>query len=248
MSFANRIRCALLLSAIPAYAVQVTNVTTATTLFRDNFESGTFSPSPGSWNVGPDVTVTNAALPGPAEGAFYASLFRNSDTNNQGNLRANFAAQTTAGNTIVARLMVYIPSGASNIDARMQLMLDNGDFNTARAWARPDGAGNVDAIGPGFAVTDTGLNYLTDTWQEWVLTYDINAATFSVSVNGVSAGGFSSTTSGDINRLEVFNGSPAAGTIFIDAVPETAVAPEPSALLLAGLGLAALRLRRAERR
>jgi hypothetical protein len=239
------VAAAVLACAAPVSAVSISNLTALTTIFRDNFESGTFSPSVGSWNVGPDVTVTNASTPGPAEGTFYARLFRDSNTFSQGNLRANFAPQTTAGDVILLRMMVYFND---NVDTRAQLMLDDGDFTTARAWVVPDGAGHVLAVGPGFVRTDTGLTYTTNTWQEWDLRYAIGAGTFSVSVNGLTASGFTSETSGAVNGADLFNGVPnPSGVFFLDAVPAAVGTPEPGgmvAVMIGLAGLAALRLAR----
>jgi hypothetical protein len=189
------IACAIAL-CVPrsSEAVTITNLTTATTLFHEDFESGGFSPSPGTSSAGPDVTVTNSTAapdPGPAQGKFYLKLFRNSNTISQGNYFPTLASpQTTNGNVIRLSMMVYIPN--DGIDSRAQLMLDNGDFTSARAWMRPDGHGNVDAVTAGTVAVDTGLDYTPNAWQEWDLQYAIGASTFSVTVNGVTAGGFAS--------------------------------------------------------
>jgi hypothetical protein len=225
-------------------AVTIMNMTTSTVLFSDNFESGGFNPSVGSWGIiGPDVTVTNAASPGPAQGSFYAQLFRDSNTHDQGNLQAAMSAgQGTVGDIIGLSMMVLLPDDC--VDARAQLMLDDFDFNSARAWVQSDGAGHVIAIGPGFAPTDTGLLYTPGVWQEWDLQYAIGAATFSVTVNGVTASGLSSFTSGSLGFADLFNGNTTAGSFYLDAVPQTSAVPEPGALLLAAAGLLAIGLRK----
>src|SRR5262249_6252602 len=140
--------------------------------------------------------------PGAAEGSFYASLFRDSNTNGQGNLRGGLAAvQANPGDLIELSFMLYLPS-ASDGEARAQLILDNGHFTTARAWAVPCGpvtdpncpsgdAGHVLA-GTSSGFVDTGLLYATDTWQEWDLFYVVGGGTFDVRVNGVTATGFNS--------------------------------------------------------
>jgi hypothetical protein len=213
---------ALLILGQVSHAVTITNLTTGTTLFDETFESGTFSPSPGSSNAGPDVTVTNSTTapdPGPAQGEFYLKLFRDSNTINQGNyFPLPSSPQTTNGDVIRLSMMVYIPD--DGIDSRAQLMLDNGDFTSARAWMRPDGHGNVDAVTSGFVAVDTGLDYIPNTWQEWDLQYAIGASTFSVAINGIVANGFNSFTTGSISRADLFNGSSVAGVFYLDAVPE----------------------------
>jgi hypothetical protein len=230
----RKLLLAALFCALPAQAVTITNLTTNTVLFQDNFESGGFSSSPGLWSIaGPDVTVTNAASPGAAQGSFYASLFRNSDELDQGNLQASFTNQTSAGDLIQLRMMVWLPDDGQ--DARGQFFLDDGDFNSARAWARPDGAGHVDAVGPGLAVTDTGLVYTPGVWQEWDLYYAIGSSTFDVAVNGVKATGFTSASSGGVGFADLFNGSKQAGTLFLDGIPPAVQgnAPEPATWWLA---------------
>jgi hypothetical protein len=216
---------AVLLAAQFSQAVTIRDLTTGTTLFHEDFESGTLSPSPGTSFVGPSVTVTNSTTapdPGPAQGQFYLKFFRDSNTVSQGNYHAfPSSLQDTNGDVIRLSMMVYIPN--DGIDARAQFFMDNGDFNTARAWMRPDGAGNVDAVGPGFVVTDTGLDYTPNTWQQWDLEYAIGGSTFSVTVNGVTASGFASVTSGSISKAEMLNGSTVPGSFFLDALP----VPEP---------------------
>jgi hypothetical protein len=128
-------------------------------------------------------------------------------------------------------MMIYIPS-ASDANARGQFLLDTGSVNTARAWVRGNGAGDVIAVGPGFALTDTGLNYLTNTWQLWELDYVIGSSTFSVSVDGNSASGFNSLTSGNVSVVDLFNSAPD-GSFYVDAVP--AAVPEPGSWVIAAL-------------
>ncbi len=233
----------LALSLAPLKGVTITNLTTNTVLFSDNFENGSFSPSVGSWSiVGPDVTVTNAASPGAAQGSFYAQLFRDQQfLNGQGNLQAQLsAAQTNPGDVIRLSMMILLPDDGTA--ARGQFMLDDGDFGSARAWVQTNGAGHVLAIGPGFASVDTGLLYTPGVWQEWDLQYAIGDTTFSVAVNGVSASGFASATSGSLGFADIFNGAfNPAGSFYLDAVPpaQTAV-PEPGSFLLGGAALTIL--------
>jgi hypothetical protein len=245
--------CAILFGA-PAGAVTITDLTTNTILFRDNFESGDFNhPAVGVWGIfGPDVTVTNAASPGAAQGSDYAQLFRNSDLNNQGNLRASFNPPA-ASDVILLQMMVYLPS-FTDTNARGQFILDDGDFNTARAWLQPDGSGNVNAIGPGQSITSTGLHYTTDAWEEWDLRYNGNG-TFSVSIGGVSAAtSFSSLSTGAINSADLFNGAKSpAGSFFLDALPDQTQppVPEPASfwLLSGALGaMAGIRAKKLARR
>jgi len=247
----RKFRCLVLLAswscAVPAHAVVISNLTSGTTLFLDNFETGGFSPSVGSWSIaGPDVTVTGASSPGPAEGSLYASLFRNSNQLSQGNLQAAFTTQSTAGDVIQLRMMVWVPNDGQ--DARGQFILDDGDFSSARAWIRPDGTGHVEAVGPGTSLINTGLTYTPGVWQEWDLTYAIGATSFTATVNGASASGLASFTSGNISHADLFNGvASPGGTLFLDAVPPAASVgstPEPSTLWFAPAGLLFFSMRR----
>ena len=117
---------ALIAMAASTKAVTIINLTTNTVLFSDNFESGGFSPSVGSWTiVGPDVTVTNAASPGPAEGCFYAQVFRDSIISTKGICRRTCPrARPQSGDIIRLSMMVLLPD--DGVDARAQLMLDDG--------------------------------------------------------------------------------------------------------------------------
>ncbi|MEX2169251.1 MAG: hypothetical protein WD851_08065 [Pirellulales bacterium] len=88
----------------------------------------------------------------------------------------------------------------------------------SRAVIRSDGAGNVIALVGGLASQDTGLDYIPDVWQHWELEYAVGGSTFSVRVNGVSAGPFASPTAGQVNTGEIFNGAwDPAGSVFVDA-------------------------------
>ncbi|HEY7089512.1 MAG TPA: hypothetical protein VH518_15550 [Tepidisphaeraceae bacterium] len=226
---------AVLLLPAASQAVTIRNLTTATTVFHEDFESGGLAPSPGTSSGGPDVFATNSTTApdsGPAQGQFYLKLFRNSDVNGQGNYAAfPSSPQTTAGDVIRMSMMVYLPD--DGIDSRAQLILDNGDFTTARAWMRPDGHGNVDAVVSGIVAVDTGLDYAPNTWQEWDLQYAIGASTFSITVNGVTASGFASPTVGSVGRADLFNGSNVAGSFYLDAVPVPEPASIAAALILA---------------
>ena len=72
---------------------------------------------------------------------------------------------------------------------------------------------------------DTELDYTADAWQRWELEYAVGGATFSVRVNGVSAGPFASFTAGQVSTGEIFNGAfNPAGSVFVDAVPESSQA------------------------
>ena len=223
-------------AAGPGQAITVTNLSTSTVLFNTDFESG-FAASVGSWSVvGPSVSVTTsitAPEPGPAEGASYLRLFR--DTPNiasQGEVNGVLSsAQAVAGQIIQLEAMVYVPD--DGINARVQFLLTGGDSTLARAWIRPDGQGNVVARGPGGALTDTGIDYTPNAWQRWAVSYEVGSATFSASVAGVGVAGLPSFTSGSVAAIQFWNGSSVAGAAYLDAVP----VPEPTSWLMLAVGL-----------
>ena len=202
--------------AAEARAVNVRNETTNAVVFNDDFESGDFlSPSPGSWSNGPEVTVTSSTTPpnpGPFQGTFYGRSFRDDpNTNSEGNMRANLsAAQSTAGDVIHLTAMLYIPN--DGFPSRAFFALSDGNVvNDGRAIVRTDGAGNVIAVVGGLASQDSGLDYTPDAWQLWELEYAVGGSTFNVRVNGVSAGPFTSFTTGQVDTAEMFNGNSNAG-------------------------------------
>ena len=153
-------------------------------------------------------------------------------------MQASFTAPA-ATDVILLKMMVYLPS-TSDADARGQFFLDDGDFNTARAWARPDGSGHVEVLGPGDVAESCGgtIAYATDVWQEWDLQYNGNG-TFNVTVNGGTLTGCTSPTTGAVDAADMFNGvADPAGSLFLDAVPPAqAPVPEPTSLALLGSGL-----------
>ncbi|MDB6128897.1 MAG: hypothetical protein JWM04_4 [Verrucomicrobiales bacterium] len=57
-------------SASVAEAVLVTNVTTSTAVFKDNFESGNFAPTVVTWTLGSGVAIASAPSPAPPKATF----------------------------------------------------------------------------------------------------------------------------------------------------------------------------------
>lgn len=225
-------------------AVTMKNLTTDTVVFQDNFEGASpvsAGPAPdfsaqynpvaqvGTWNVSdpswPCVQVTNSTTspdPGPAPtgGSQYLRVYRSS-ANNDHDLNAfPTATQGTNGDHIRLSMMVWIPSGAANVNARMQVALvgSSNNFDTACAWVRPDGNGHVIAVGPYYGLTDTGLTYTPGTWQKWDLDYVVGDSTFSVTVNGVTASNLSSIYDGGVVSAKFGNGSDTTGSFYLDGV------------------------------
>jgi hypothetical protein len=240
------ISAAALVWSAASHAVTIDNMTTATRLFTDSFEGApevahgnhpaSFEDAnpvaqTGSWQIQDDVPwnsqVTDSVTP-PDPGAFngsnYLRIFRGVGGAGTQLYATPTSAVSTPGDVVRAAFRLYLPSG-TDANARSQIALVSAfDFDNPRAWVRGDGSGNVIAVGPGFALTDTGLDYTPDTWQEWVLTYAIGSSTFNVSVGGQNAFGLSSFSSGNVTALGFLNGNnTTAGLFFVD-IPEPATA------------------------
>ena len=131
--------------ALHAHAVTITNLTSNTVVFHDDFESGNFlSPSAGTWTIPSDVTVISSTTPpnpGPAEGTFYARSFRDTQfVSGQGNMFANLsAAQTNPGDLIRMSAMLYVPDDDTSSRAFFALS-DGFVVFSGRAIVRSDGA------------------------------------------------------------------------------------------------------------
>ena len=91
----------------------------------------------------------------------------------------------------------------------------------------------------GSALTDTGVTYTPDTWQQWVMESDLDAGTTKVTVGGVASGAMTSVGSSASYfwwTTQMGNAAFAIDDINSYVVPE----PGTFALLITGLlGLAA---------
>ena len=229
-----------------ANAVKVTNMTTGTTLFEDGYENppggGNSNPLTGTWinQRGASMMATDAASPGPSEGAQYGSAAPGPETKNM----ATFdSVQSTVGDVIRVEWMSYVdPSpGAAEFFVSHGLWSVNDGTEGS-----PGGAASVVDFGMDLAGTPDTLNYYDGGWNqftpdlniiynEWVpvtLDYAVGAATFDITYGGVTATGGAkdlSVTGGVIGQFQVGHGR---GSInYVDAVPE----PSTCALALIGL-------------
>ncbi len=235
------------------HAVTVTNLSSNTVVFADNFESGSLSASVGTWSrVGPLVGVINstaAPAPGPAEGSFYATFPRQDrTTSSQGDALGTLGqVQAVAGDVVRLSFMLHVPD--DGVNNRMRLFLSDGDYVNIRAFVLTDGAGNVTSRGSAGLQYDTGVDYVPGVWQRWDLDYAIGSTTFSLRVGDAFAAGLEARSAGQVSTLVISNGEGIpAGTFYADAVP----VPEPGTygLWLAGLmfvGMAAAKRGRMHR-
>jgi hypothetical protein len=235
-----------------AEAVIITNVTTNTVLFYDDFEG----VSPVSTVAAPDlsddfdpVAITGSYLlqesqpdfvqvtdfdnattsgPGAIEGSNYLRL-----TSGAQETQADVSATPSSGDHINIAFMAYFPAIA---DHQAVFKVRDGGLgdDTQRAGARS---------GPGGVVLDlngdpTTLSYLAGTWQQWEFDYVIDALTYTITIDGVTSDPISNATRGgpgNIQGMGFWNGI-GTGQFYMDAVP----VPEPSASVLLLTGLACL--------
>lgn len=235
-----------------ASATIIENVTAGTTVFADDYEGVTANtlPAPdttadylpvattGTWNVdysGTRLTqVANLASPGAAQGSNYLRIYRQHPDYDDG-IRADGSLSTpqaTTGDVLKFSTMVYLPS-ATDVADRATIALSGTGFTTdARAFITTDGAGSVFCYDAGWAnKIDTGVNYQTDVWQQWDVTYAVGAGTFSLAIDGNSASGLTTMSAGSVGVVSMINNAyqqTVGGSVYFDAVP----VPEPSAIAL----------------
>jgi hypothetical protein len=179
-----------------------------------------------------DSTTSPDPGPAPGDGPNYLRIYR--DPANASNQLGQLCAATdnTLGDVVQYSTMVNVPNDGAN--ARFQMIMSGqftmpGGVNTstsANAWVRPDGNGNVVAIGPGLATESTGLTYTPGVWQQWDMTYVVGSGTFTVTVNGV--------TSGNLNCPSGFNGVAGVAIFNGNSTPGGSAdfAPVPTPILL----------------
>lgn len=241
-----------------ASATTITNVTTGTTLFSDDYEgvsastvpapdtSGSFYPtaSVGSWEAGGSdlacVQVTSSTTspdPGAAEGSNYLRLYRDGSAHNSLVARPTLSAiQSISDQVIRFSTMVYIP-GDSAVDYRGVFRMYGGDGSNdyRRVVLDTMSGGKLDyTTSDGVAHEMSGISYTTDVWQRWDLEYAVGTLAFTLAIDGGSPVSGTAFSAGDVYQCKFENGTGTPGAIYLDAVPE------PGTLWLMTIGLVGL--------
>ncbi len=241
----------LAVMASVASATIITNETTSTTLFEDDFEgvsaiSVGFVDDPGDTDYDPsagtgswvtketdvkqiqvtdfDGTTTGPPVvdyPGAYQGSNYMWVNRTGNFNSA--VGSLTSVQSTAGDAIHIEWMVYFRDNpANNSFFRMY----SGSGATGNSIASLSANGDQSVGGGG------SLTYLSDTWQKWELDYVVNATTYDLTIDGTQATGLSVLESGGAVGSIRFSkgGGVSAKEYFVDAVPE------PSTFALLSIG------------
>jgi hypothetical protein len=228
---------------VRAGTISVTNTTTNTVVFSDEgFEDDTVATSPnaptvGSWVPLPQTTtgasVSNAASPGPYDGANYLTMNRVSGAfPNTADESAVFSAPVPVGETMHASFAFqYQATGASSVEFNLY----SGSTRRVIILAEADYAGfpNYYAVsGSGSATVTSNLAIKPGQWQTIGIDYTAGSSDLTLTVDGTSQVLTGAVTGGAVDRIR-FNTGASNTTYYIDAVP----VPEPTSLLIAGLGL-----------
>lgn len=247
--------------AMPASAVTITNVTTSTPLFSDNFEgvpaiSAGLDDDDGSTDFDPVATVgtwgiveadsashiqvtdfsgetsTMVSYPGAFEGDNYMWINRPSGAPFNQAQGTLSSPQTTAGHVIHAEFMAYIRStGLSGGPGLFNFYEGDATSTLVLGVALSNSDKSISGVDP------DDLTWAFDKWQKWEVDYVLGASTYSLTLDGVTVSGIAvANASTTVSSFR--HGGRVDWEYFIDSVPE------PNSLAMLSIGSFALFARR----
>ena len=165
-----------------------------------------------------------------ADGNNYLSVARDEMTGSALGARTGVElGQTYSTGKLTAEFMAWIPGVGVDGDPDQVFSMDmsfvgalGNEWNTRVALARPTNDTNSVRLVTGpphdFASDDTGVTYINDQWQSWVIESDLDAGTTTVTVAGNTSAPFANS-SNSISALNV--ATPGGNSAYaIDAIPE----------------------------
>jgi PEP-CTERM motif len=208
----------------PAWAIVVTNSTTASTLFADNgFEDDTVGTNPnapfiGTWikpvETTTGATVINDVAPGSYLGSNYLRIARNGAPNTA-QMDAIFDQALTTGDTMnVEFAFLYESTGSSSVNFQLR----SGTSLVGGIYAEPDfAAPNFYSLDGNLSgEVDSSLAVTPGTWQTIGIQYTAGSSDMTLTVNGVSELLAGAVTAGDVDRIR-FTTAAGGTTYYLDA-------------------------------
>ena len=254
---------ATLLVPVAAQAITITNVTTNTVLFHDNFEAllpvSTIAALDGSGDFDP-VAITGSYLyeeggfvdlvqvtnfddgtlsgPGAFEGGKYLRIVSGTQET-----QADLATTPSIGDHINIAFMAYFTTfGTSGNQAVFKIRGNGLGGDDQKAGARATVGGAVADLNG----DPTALTYVLGQWQKWEFDYIIGENTYTMAIDGVSSGPISNLSRGGPGNIQGFGFWQGAteGSFYLDAVS----IPEPNTAILLVIGFICCTCRKGKHR
>jgi hypothetical protein len=246
--------------ALTAEATTITNLTTGTVLFSDDYEGlgtnvshatpfqddGDFDPvtSVGAWTTIVEqrqdyIQVTDSVLgtdPGAYQGNNYLRVLRTGDNNIA--VPTASSPQTTQGEVIHFETMFYVSQIGDSPGVASVALRDPADVLLSLTGMNVSG----DILNYNAGWNSTTLSFNVAEWNKLEVDYVVGATDYTVTVNGLSESNlpiseFSSGAGGAVGNVRI--GSAKRVEYCLDAVPEPS-----TAILLLGIGLLGLTRRK----